>query len=181
MSRLWFTADTHFGHAKIIQHSRRPFADVAEMDAMLIARWNDLVGERDTVWHLGDFCHWRCDPEPYRKQLKGRIHLVYGNHDEDARKVLAGLFDSVQDVKYLRHDGERLWLSHYPHRSWRNSHHGSYHLFGHCHGDLPSFGRSMDVGVDACNYAPISFDVVTEMLYHAGPTLQHPSEKGSRG
>jgi len=28
----YFYADPHFGHAKIIEHAERPFADVDEMD-----------------------------------------------------------------------------------------------------------------------------------------------------
>ena len=33
---VFFTADLHFGHANIIRHCARPFADVEEMDLSLI-------------------------------------------------------------------------------------------------------------------------------------------------
>ena len=39
MSR-WFTADQHFGHANIIEHSGRPFVSVDEMNRAIIDRWN---------------------------------------------------------------------------------------------------------------------------------------------
>lgn len=169
---LWFTSDTHFGHANIIKHSERPFTNVDEMDEALIAAWNECVGPKDEVWHLGDFCHWRLKPGKYASRLNGRIHLVLGNHDADA-KEMAPHFSTVQEVKYLRHEGERFWLSHYPHRAWRNSHHGCIHLFGHTHGDYANWRRSMDVGVDAVGYKPISFAEVVERLKYEEPTPHH--------
>lgn len=171
---LWFTADTHFGHSHVIRFSDRPFASVGEMDAELIRRWNAVVGPRDEVWHLGDFC-WTKEPESYVQQLNGRIHLVLGNHDRRRMSLLdAGmLFASVQDVKYLRRDGLRFWLSHYAHRTWPKANHGTYHLYGHSHGDLPGVNRSMDVGVDANDYAPISMDAVVAELQDAAFTQHH--------
>ena len=51
-------------------------------------------------------------------------------------------------------------LCHYAFRVWRNAHHGSWHLYGHSHGSLPSAGRSMDVGVDCHDFSPISYEQV---------------------
>jgi calcineurin-like phosphoesterase family protein len=36
-SRVFFTADHHFGHRNIIGLCQRPFADIEEMDAALTA------------------------------------------------------------------------------------------------------------------------------------------------
>lgn len=52
---IWFTSDTHFGHANIIKYCNRPYKDTEEMNADLIKRWNSTVGKDDLVWHLGDF------------------------------------------------------------------------------------------------------------------------------
>src|ERR671929_1176204 len=52
---VWFTADTHFGHAGALGRFRRPFASVQDMDEAMIRRWNETVGPEDDVWHLGDF------------------------------------------------------------------------------------------------------------------------------
>ena len=52
---LFFTSDLHLGHANIIRYCDRPFANVGEMDAELIRRWNETVGEEDVVYFLGDF------------------------------------------------------------------------------------------------------------------------------
>ena len=35
---VWFTADTHFGHAGALSLYRRPFASVAEMNAAMLER-----------------------------------------------------------------------------------------------------------------------------------------------
>lgn len=171
MRKIWFTSDTHFGHAGIIKHCLRPFEGVEEMDAEIIERWNHTVAPNDDVWHLGDVS-FRKDPGHYLAQLNGHIHIVLGNHDEPS-KLAKTRAAWVGEVKYLRADGQRLFLSHYAHRVWKNSVHGSYHLFGHSHGDLPGIGRSMDVGVDAHHFFPISLDQVVAVLEKEGPTNHH--------
>lgn len=180
---IFFTADTHFGHANIIVHSKRPFKHVDEMDEALIERWNAVVQPNDEVWHLGDFNFKSSKPTSYYVgRLRGRIHIVWGNHDDkDAKRYhkmlgAASAFKSAQEVKYLRHDDEKITLYHYAQRVWRNSHHGSYHLYGHSHGSLEkcAWGRSMDVGVDCNNYAPVSWDDVKMKLQDRQVTLHHP-------
>ena len=55
---IWFTSDTHFSHAGIVEErfaNRRPFASIEEHDEALIANWNGCIGQGDTVYHLGDF------------------------------------------------------------------------------------------------------------------------------
>ena len=54
--KVFFTSDTHFGHAGIITFCHRPFQDVAQMNETMIANWNRVVGPEDIVFHLGDFC-----------------------------------------------------------------------------------------------------------------------------
>lgn len=178
MANQFFTADTHFGHEKIIQHSKRPFRSVDDMDESLIANWNAVVGERDEVYHLGDF-NFRSEragktTEDYVKRLHGRIHIVWGNHDDKYAKLYARLFASAQEVKYLRLNNEKITLYHYAQRVWRNSHHGAWHLFGHSHGCLPRYHRSMDVGVDAQGYRPISFDEIKVYMETQSTVSHHP-------
>ena len=55
MSKYFFTADTHFGNPHILEHGERPFNSVAERNATLIKNWNEVVGPKDYVYHLGDF------------------------------------------------------------------------------------------------------------------------------
>jgi calcineurin-like phosphoesterase family protein len=57
--------------------------DVEKMDETIIKNWNERVGPKDRVYHLGDFAmpgnvkHIRS----YRERLNGGIVLVLGNHD----------------------------------------------------------------------------------------------------
>jgi calcineurin-like phosphoesterase family protein len=76
---MFFTADTHFNHANIIIYCGRPFADVEDMNEILIEKWNSRIGDRDTVYHLGDFAwgEW----EPILGRLRGRKILIPGGHD----------------------------------------------------------------------------------------------------
>lgn len=145
---IWFTSDTHFGHANIIWHSGRPFKDVGEMDEQLIQNWNEVVGDRDTVIHLGDFA-WR-DAEVYLKRLNGSVCLVMGNHDRAARKIRTS-FEWFKEVHTLRVGEQKIALSHYAHRTWNGMHRGVWHLYGHSHNSLPEniASLSFDVGVDA--------------------------------
>ena len=171
MQRVFFTADTHFGHANIIKHQGRPFDDVAGHDAALIRAWNATVGPRDLVYHLGDFAFKAAAPvREVRAKLNGQIYLILGNHDalnvEDRR-----VFQHVADVAEVKVDGRRIWLSHYAHRVWPRSHHGAWHLYGHSHGSLPDDpdARATDVGVDVAadrlgSYRPFGVDEVAAIL-----------------
>lgn len=84
---VFFTSDTHWGHAAIIRYCKRPFANVRDMDEAMIANWNAVVRHDDNVvWHLGDFAHG-ADAKHVRsvfRRLNGRKMLVIGNHDPEA-------------------------------------------------------------------------------------------------
>lgn len=58
------------------------------------------------------------------------------------------LFKSVSHYKEIMIGKIPFILSHYGHRVWHGSHKGWIHLYGHSHGSLPAYGKSMDVGVD---------------------------------
>lgn len=51
--------------------------------------------------------------------------------------------------KEIKRRSRKIILSHYPMRSWNQQGRGSLHLYGHCHGSIADYGRSMDVGIDA--------------------------------
>jgi len=156
MSKIWFTSDTHFGHKNIIKYCNRPFSNVEEMNETFIANWNQVVSEKDTVYHLGDFSMG--NPIQYLKRLKGRIHLVRGNHDKP--KDFIGLVESFNCIKTLKCNNLYIVLCHYPLRSWDRKCHGSYHAYGHVHGTEPKFCMSYDVGVDNNSYTPINLETL---------------------
>jgi len=159
---VYFTSDTHFGHKRIIELAKRPFATVEEMDAAMIARWNAIVKTDDVVWHLGDFA-WT-DHTPYLQQLNGQKHLIIGNHDYESRVSKAKGWYSVEHYKELKLDDTLLILFHYGMRVWNKSHHGSIHLYGHSHDNLVGDSQCLDVGVDAWMFAPITLDSIKNRL-----------------
>ena len=176
--KSFFTSDTHFGHERVLVHDKRPFANVDEMDNTIIENWNKVVGERDEVYHVGDFCFRSAkSAEWYLNQLNGRIHIVWGNHDDHGKNCAWKYrqhFASYQDYKYFRLNGQKIALLHYKMQVWRSSHHGSWHLFGHSHGNLESGpGKCLDVGTMCHGYRPISFEEAEAYMCTRGPTFHH--------
>lgn len=160
----WFTSDTHFGHAKIIKHCARPFANADAMDEALIVNWNSRVGENDDVWHLGDFAFRNARAASgYLRRLNGRKHFIWGNHDNRQIRGLP-LWASSQPYAEISVEGQRLVLFHYALRVWNKLRHGALHLYGHSHGNLPGTSLSCDVGTDCWNYAPVSLDEIKQRL-----------------
>ena len=47
---IYFTADTHFGHANVVWMCGRPYPDVEVMNEAMIAAWNERVHGNDTVY-----------------------------------------------------------------------------------------------------------------------------------
>ena len=85
-SKIWFTADTHFGQKRTLELSRRPFKSVADMDMTLFVNWENTVGHNDVVVHLGDFGDPWYVEEGERTSLitllPGRaIYFLPGNYD----------------------------------------------------------------------------------------------------
>lgn len=151
---VYFTSDTHFGDHRVLNLYPRPFTSVAEMDAVLAANWNAIVGEGDEVWHLGDFARTAKLARDILQRLNGTKHLLVGNNDPNPGEV-AG-WASVQPYFELKLDGVELVLCHYPFRSWNGQHRGAVNLHGHSHGRLKPLPRQHDVGVDARGYRPVS-------------------------
>jgi calcineurin-like phosphoesterase family protein len=154
---VFFTSDTHFGHAGARGLYRRPFASVAAVDAAMLERWNATVGPEDEVWHLGDFALGvaAAAMADLLGRLHGRKHLITGNNDPPATRGLAG-WSSVQAYVEMELDGVGLVLCHYPFRSWRNMSRGWRNLHGHSHGRLAPLPRQTDVGVDAWDFRPVT-------------------------
>jgi calcineurin-like phosphoesterase family protein len=156
---LFFTADTHFGDHRTINIQKRPFRDVAEMDAMLIARWNAVVGPDDVVWHLGDVARRPADVPALLTQLNGIKHLLRGNNDPAATLMAPG-WASTGDYAEIEVDGHALVLCHYPFRSWNGQHRRAINLHGHSHGRLKPMPRQFDVGVDVHHFMPVTLDQI---------------------
>lgn len=166
---VYFTADTHFGHAGVIKACHRPFGCVAEMDAALISNWNEVVGPDDTVYHLGDFCFKGSKlAQKVLEQLSGEIIFIVGNHDTENTVKLAR-WAATHDMLEISVDGAKLILCHYPFLEWVGVYRGARHLHGHTHARIPPTSLRADVGVDAWNYRPVSWPEIRARMSEAAP------------
>lgn len=166
---IYFTSDLHLGHSKIIEYCGRPFKSVEEMDKVLIENWNRIVSPKDTIYCLGDFAFSKNyeKVQGYVKQLHGKKYFSFGNHDDRdwiVRLKKESLIWGCEDSFIVKDNGVIIYGSHYPHRSWPKSFHGSYHVYGHVHGTINDYGRSTDIGVDCWEYSPVSLKTVIERL-----------------
>ena len=143
-----------------------PFSSVQEMDETIIANWNNKVGNKDLTYLLGDFCflNKREDILKLRNRLKGNIVLVEGNHDGNIGNPGNFGFSSKHQLLEVKIEGQYITLCHYALRVWPKSHYSSWHLYGHSHNCLPGQGKSIDVGVDANNFTPLSFEEIKTIM-----------------
>lgn len=168
---LFFTSDTHFGHANIIRFCNRPFASVEEMDEELIRRWNETVPPDGIVFHLGDFCHGGSSAwNNILYRLNGKIFLILGNHDfKNVRQGYMSRFEYVTQQMVIHVGGQPIMLNHNPFLAYGGAYRDVWQLFGHVHSgpnshtglDHPRlqylFPLQYDVGVDNNDYRPVSF------------------------
>ncbi len=173
---IWFTSDTHFGHTNIAgakcskwKGGYRDFDSVEEMN--IVKTINKYVKWDDVLYHLGDFCFGGHRNTPrWRERLNvNTIHLTRGNHDGHI-DLYKDCFTSIQDVLTISEGiPNTIFMSHYSHRVWLGSHKGNIHLYGHSHGSIPDYGRSMDCGIDVAKkmfgeYRPFSIDEIMKIM-----------------
>ena len=170
----YFIADTHFGHANILDKmlsrcypgTETLFRSIEDHDDCILSAINDVVGERDDLFILGDFAR---QPGKYRARINCKhIYLIRGNHDPVQKSL--NVFGQIPYLRIVKVRGEhggslKVVLCHTPMAYWEGSHRGWGHLYGHCHGQRErtldqAFGthrRSADIGVDCLrNFAPAS-------------------------
>jgi calcineurin-like phosphoesterase family protein len=181
---IYFTADTHYGHSKILEYTNlpyhafkgRPHSSVEEMNEDFVEKWNAVVKPSDIVYHLGDVgigavSTWA----PYIKRLTGIKHCVRGNHDPTSTKLIEAGFDYVTTDYYVDAYGTRLWLAHIPINNTSDKRNlvrpqprADYDiaLCGHVHARwLRGPSQEINVGVDVWDFAPVSIDrVIDEAL-----------------
>jgi calcineurin-like phosphoesterase family protein len=176
MSEVWFTSDTHFGHANILDFCNRPFSTVQEMNEALVENWNSVIGKGDRIYHLGDVA-WlgkdlkQDEASKYLHALKGDKYLIKGNHDSPP--ILKMGWNQIYDYKEIKIEGQHIVMSHFPMLTWHRAHKGSWMLHGHCHGgvnELNADSPRLDVGSDNFDYTPINFSQIKELFQNVDYT-----------
>lgn len=143
----------------------RPFANAAEMDEALIANWNARVTNGDTVYVVGDLMFRIAgSPVAYLDRLKGKKHLIIGNHDNSWMKKtqLTKYFESVEYMTIINTGKCKLTLCHYPMMTFNSS----YLVYGHIHNNkdnvywplLRSMENALNAGAEVNGYRPVELD-----------------------
>jgi calcineurin-like phosphoesterase family protein len=145
---VFFTADLHFGHERIVEFHPARGSSLDEMHERLVDGWRSVVGRSDEVWVLGDFAMGKLDDSlKFFHALPGKKHLIRGNHDGPRTVRLP--WSSVSEYREWRQKPHKAVLSHYPFLTWNAAHYGVWMLHGHSHGLLATSSTTrMDVGVD---------------------------------
>ena len=159
------------------------------MDDYLINNINDLVGENDTLYHLGDFCfapknEYYNAARQYRNRIKCRnVHIIWGNHDHYS---IGNLFSTANNMNTVFEGKQGIVLCHYAMAVWAKSHRGVWHLYGHSHAGAEAWlertmpgRRAFDAGVDNAAkilgaYRPWTYDEIkTIMEKRNGCSIDH--------
>lgn len=183
MPSVFLVSDTHFGHAGVCRFLRddgsklRPWDDYNDMDEAMVKAWNDRVGPKDKVYHLGDVVINR-RALPILDRLNGDKVLIRGNHD---------IFKDEDYRKYFRelrayHVMNGMILSHIPIHSDSLGRFG-VNIHGHLHSnrvmrrDLFSDQLEVDTRYHCVcveqtpNFAPILFEDVIKRIEAEGGTV----------
>lgn len=176
-AETFIIADTHFGHANILKYEPQRQVILGDRpDWKLIERWNDVVGENDTVFHLGDFA-WKAENIlHYAPYLNGKKYLLRGNHDKGSQIYLENGFSEVIDFSskgeaayhVAEIEGTRILFSHYPIVSdgfndihWKflskvfDQEHCDINIHGHIHSMQLNEKFCINASVEAIGFAPI--------------------------
>ena len=186
MTTTFFISDTHFGHEKTCTVFKRadgsplrPFTNAEEMDEFMVKAWNERVGPKDKVYHLGDvvinrkFLH-------ILGRLNGDKVLIRGNHDIFKLEDYTQYFRDIRafDVK------NGMIFSHVPIHPESLGRFGT-NIHGHLHanrvkkivgvnaktgeleyGDIDN--RYHCVCVEQTDFAPISLEEVNKRIVDEG-------------
>ena len=145
------------------------------MNEAIIRRHNSVVSADDDVYVLGDLTLGdHAAGAEYIKRMKGRLHIVLGNHDTSAREAMYRELPNVVEVKEairLKVGKYHLFLTHFPCMTGNLEKESltqtTCNLFGHTHqrtnfyNDIPFMYH---VGVDSHECCPVDFETVVAQM-----------------
>lgn len=178
MGNTLFTSDLHFYHDREFIYKPRNFSNVQDMNDAIVANWNEVAQEDDDIYILGDVCLGGPTSIEANKKLieslKGRIHIIRGNHDTDARiqmyKSCANVVEVV-DACYLKLGKYYFYLSHYPtltsNLEKERLESCLINLYGHTHQKTNFYNEipfMYHVGVDSHDCRLVDIDTIIEEI-----------------
>lgn len=175
LSKVFLTSDLHFGHDREFVWGARGFSSVEEMNEAIILNWNSIVEDDDYIYILGDVMLGKSKNIECLKRLKGKIHIVLGNHDtSNKEKMYRGLPNVVEIAEIgikLKYKKYTFVLTHYPMMTPNIDKESltqtTLNLYGHTH-QVNNFYQGMPymyhVGVDSHSCYPVLLDDIIEEM-----------------
>ena len=170
---IYFTSDLHFCHNKSFLFTPRGFDNVEDMNKAIVENWNNIITDEDEIYVLGDLMlNDNVEGMRLLSSLNGKIHIILGNHDTDARLQLYMNVHNIEDMCYstiIKYNKYHFYLSHYPSltssmRDEKPVKHCLINLHGHTHQDVNFLFEEnpfiYHVGVDSHNCSPVSVEEV---------------------
>lgn len=160
---LWVTADTHFGDFEVLgaggngTKTARAFRSLEDMNACIADNWNDRISDQDVVYHLGDV--FSGEGWQMLARLKGRKHLILGNHDNPGSPHLTAVFASISLWKTFA--DSKTVLTHLPLDLSERSGLGlrfERNIHGHLHHRPAPTPRHICTSVEQTAYKPVNLE-----------------------
>lgn len=169
---LYLASDLHLYHKSFI-YEPRGFHSPEEMNAAIEKNWNERITDDDNVYILGDLIfkgehNTLDDAMDIVRRLKGKKHIILGNHDGSMKTALYRKEPSIveiADAKYIWYKGRQFYLSHFPcitanpevekPKDW------IINFFGHTHSKEKFYNGlpfMYNVSLDAHDNKPVSID-----------------------
>ena len=131
----FYISDLHFGHKNILTFDNRPFFTLSEMEHTIISNWNNRVEKNDEVYILGDMFWYNDEAPRILSELKGRKHLILGNHDGVNAEMVKHFVWCDRRLEVIKDEGQEIVLCHFPIAHWDGQMctPQTIHLYGHIH------------------------------------------------
>ena len=170
MQRVFFIADTHFGHPGVLNF-RDQFTTVDEHDEFVVGEINETVNPTDTLIILGDAIITPYGVKAFTDIRCRNIIIVPGNHDGERFNLMhVPNIRIMGNYEYKDRDiikGMRIVGSHIPINPacldrWNLNIHG--HLHDYCLLDK----RFLCLSAEAVNYTPVTKEWIAERFLERG-------------
>lgn len=174
-----YIGDLHFNDTANMVLDKRPWSSIEEMNDALIENWNRKVSANDDTYIVGDFYDFdKCSvnkPYDFISKLKGRKHLILGNHDsyilddKDALNCLTSVHYSLIVFDVYKGRKVSIDVRHHPTPVWNAQHKGSWHIYAHVHNSeidvqkyMASRGNAYNCGCMINNFVPATLEELVE-------------------
>lgn len=164
---IFLVSDTHFSHKNIVKmyqkgnvtRKERPWDTIEEMDEALVKNWNNVVGPKDKVYHLGDVVINR-SALPILSRLNGEKRLIKGNHDNFRAEEYLKYFTDIRGT----HPLDDFILSHIPLHPTYVKERWIGNIHGHLHGECVMIPKQVVINPGS-RYSHVEYVAVPDPLY----------------